>query len=693
MKDPALRSACVSKRTSSQQCMRISRQTSRYASALGGGSHLTLRLPAMFLLACLLLVAPAFGTRKVPNYPKILAFTGNITQLPESAQDSLSWSDVLVCLDRPETIAAMRARNPNLRFLWNISPQFSAPPPGDNPWWIADTLWSPGRLGQYYVQKNDWYMRTTSGELLTNGTGYLVNWTRFCPLGTYGSAKGLRASEWYASVLLPQIALSGRFWDPWSWDSKTSYNGYLFEIMADCLGSYGWQYYANADPDRDGDPDGVYHTCSGGGANDPLSVLMRQENEVFYARLSAAFPSDFVFVINENNKFIGPWWRTRMSGMKLENWMGVTNPDWMDWWDWFYGLTPPWTPRDNWGSGYAWVEALFNKSAPDSIRGWDLSFIQVWDTDGRVPSENLRQMRWGLGTSMLGDGYFCYTKDQWRPHWQRQFDWDFGTPLGPYLRESVAGNDTLFVRLFSRGMVEVNPYRKSIRGVSWLDSRFTFWLPVEDLAASVAGVSGIRATWTIPNGVENDADYFELRYSTAPITLQNFESATSFAGNPVRGLPGARAAVEVKNLNPGITYYLAVRTHTAGRPEPLISSVVSVRTPSRSLGGREAAGSEDDDSGDLPDRTALTVIAPNPARWGASIGFAIAPQSGPVSLTIHDVSGRLVRTLVDGLAQPGRHTRTWDGLDARGARSAAGVYFVRMSWPGGDDSGTMLILK
>ncbi len=253
MKDPTSRPACVSARSLSNRRLGTSRSLSRSSRAFGGALRLSAQLPATIVLALVLLAPSAHGSRKVPSYPKILAFTGGIADLPESAQDSLSWSDVLVCNGRPEAIASMRARNANMRFLWNISPQLTPPPSGDNPWWIADTLWSPARLGQYYVQKNDWYMRTTSGELLTNGTAYLLNWTRFCPLGTYGSAKGLRASEWFASVLLPQIARSGQYWEPWSWDSQHSYNGFLFEIMADCLGSYGWQYYADADPDRDGD--------------------------------------------------------------------------------------------------------------------------------------------------------------------------------------------------------------------------------------------------------------------------------------------------------------------------------------------------------------------------------------------------------------------------------------------------------
>jgi hypothetical protein len=672
---------------------RTPKESPRRAKAPIRGLSSLARHGALIVAGIFLLALPAGSTRRVPNTPRTLAFSSAISLLPEATQDSLSWYDVLVCLDRPETITSMRQRNPNLRFLWNISPQFVAPPSGDNPWWVADTLWSPGRLGQYYVQKNDWYMRDTSGELVTNGTGYLVNWTRFCPVGTYGTSKGLRASEWYASVLLPQIALSGRYWEPWSWVSHNSYNGYLFEILADCLGSYGWQYYADCDPNRDGLADGVYHACSVGGADDPLSVLFRGENDVFYARLAAAFPADFVFLINENNKYIGPWWRTRMSGMKLENWMHTTNPDWMDWWDWFYGLTPPWQPGENWGSGYAWAETAFDKAAPDSLKGWDLSFVQVWDTPDRTEESNLRQMRWGLGTSMLGDGLFSYTKDQLHPHWQREFDWDFGHPLGPFERDVSPNGDTLYVRLFTRGMVEVNPYPWGVYGVAPEDGRFTFWSPVTDLAATPIDWKSVRVTWTAPDGAESDPDYFELRYATTPITEESFDSATPFARNPVFGNPGSPVVAVMEGLEPATTYSIAIRTHTNGRAEPFISPVVSVRTPVKPTGNQAPSGVDEIEAGNLPDRTNLLVIVPNPTRTEASIGFEISRDAGPVRVTIHDVGGRLVRTLVDGLSVPGRHARSWDGHDALGARVGAGLYFVRMSWPGGRDNATLLFLK
>lgn len=53
-----------------------------------------------------------------------------------------------------------------------------------------------------------------------------------------------------------------------------------------------------------------------------------------------------------------------------------------------------------------------------------------------------------------------------------------------------------------------------------------------------------------------------------------------------------------------------------------------------------------------------------------------------VTLRIYDVSGRLVRTLVEGPQEAGQKTVTWNGRDDRGRNVASGVYFYRLQAPG-----------
>jgi flagellar hook assembly protein FlgD len=62
-------------------------------------------------------------------------------------------------------------------------------------------------------------------------------------------------------------------------------------------------------------------------------------------------------------------------------------------------------------------------------------------------------------------------------------------------------------------------------------------------------------------------------------------------------------------------------------------------------------------------------------------------------LRIHDARGRLVRTLVDEVLPAATHLRTWDGTDAAGRRVASGVYYCRLSGPGGAATRKLLLLK
>jgi subtilisin family serine protease len=69
---------------------------------------------------------------------------------------------------------------------------------------------------------------------------------------------------------------------------------------------------------------------------------------------------------------------------------------------------------------------------------------------------------------------------------------------------------------------------------------------------------------------------------------------------------------------------------------------------------------------------------PNPVRGAASIRFTL-PTETWATVSIFDVRGRLVRTLVDGLRGAGGHDVSWDGTDRGGYPSAAGVYFARVA--------------
>ena len=80
-------------------------------------------------------------------------------------------------------------------------------------------------------------------------------------------------------------------------------------------------------------------------------------------------------------------------------------------------------------------------------------------------------------------------------------------------------------------------------------------------------------------------------------------------------------------------------------------------------------------------RSALLSVRahPNPFRGSAVLRVTRA-GAGPVSASVHDLSGRLVRRLSTsaGEGAAGAATLTWNGADASGRRVPPGVYFVRV---------------
>jgi len=85
-------------------------------------------------------------------------------------------------------------------------------------------------------------------------------------------------------------------------------------------------------------------------------------------------------------------------------------------------------------------------------------------------------------------------------------------------------------------------------------------------------------------------------------------------------------------------------------------------------------------TGVSPGVSALSLSTPHPNPFGArtSIAFALSAEAR-VTLRVHDIGGRLVRTLAASKRMAaGPHEQVWDGRDDAGAGVPAGVYLVRL---------------
>jgi len=79
----------------------------------------------------------------------------------------------------------------------------------------------------------------------------------------------------------------------------------------------------------------------------------------------------------------------------------------------------------------------------------------------------------------------------------------------------------------------------------------------------------------------------------------------------------------------------------------------------------------------LPEDYALEQNYPNPFNPSTVISFQL-PVNSDVELTIYSLTGQLVRELVNGEMNAGRHAISWDGRDRAGNTVAAGMYLYRL---------------
>jgi hypothetical protein len=94
----------------------------------------------------------------------------------------------------------------------------------------------------------------------------------------------------------------------------------------------------------------------------------------------------------------------------------------------------------------------------------------------------------------------------------------------------------------------------------------------------------------------------------------------------------------------------------------------------------------------IPKRVTLEQNVPNPFNPTTTISIGL-PSAASVTLSVFDVSGRLVRTLIDGSVPAGFQSFVWDGLNSRGQAVASGVYFYRMTTEGYTNTRKMLLMK
>lgn len=96
----------------------------------------------------------------------------------------------------------------------------------------------------------------------------------------------------------------------------------------------------------------------------------------------------------------------------------------------------------------------------------------------------------------------------------------------------------------------------------------------------------------------------------------------------------------------------------------------------------------------LPKAFALNQNAPNPFNPATAISYSVPDGASlAVNLTVFDIRGKLVRTLVSEVKNAGTYTVFWDGTNESGTKVSSGVYFYRMKAGSFVQTRKMVLLK
>jgi hypothetical protein len=108
---------------------------------------------------------------------------------------------------------------------------------------------------------------------------------------------------------------------------------------------------------------------------------------------------------------------------------------------------------------------------------------------------------------------------------------------------------------------------------------------------------------------------------------------------------------------------------------------------------RPPSSAPSETAGTYPTVLRLGKCVPNPMNPWTRIPFDL-PATGPVSIKIFDVGGRLVRDLLENRKlEAGSRAVHWDGRNALGLPVGSGIYYIRLEATNGEDTGTITVLR
>jgi hypothetical protein len=164
------------------------------------------------------------------------------------------------------------------------------------------------------------------------------------------------------------------------------------------------------------------------------------------------------------------------------------------------------------------------------------------------------------------------------------------------------------------------------------------------------------------------------------ITVANFSAANPLS-TPMPQPAGSSECIELTSLTPGQKYYYALKTRDDCGNWSAMSNVISITQrlsgPEVTCGG--GGGSPVSGAG-VPRMVEYAIRGSNPSSGVTTLFVGVPTERGgeTMDISIFDVTGTRIRTLVQRTAIPGESEITWDHRSEAGHSIPAGVYFARL---------------
>ena len=554
---------------------------------------------------------------------------------------------------RPEIITTLRELNPDIILLAYFPAAIM---------WPGEDYGSPIHDGyRDKVVANNWWLRDNKGNKVGNDDyWWLLNFTTKCPRDSYGRT----LAEWLPSYMADQIWATGVWdglWVDECWDDPTWLN-YIEGFFQD------WPAMVDSDMNGVGDDP------------DDLLLWWRTAMTSFVSSLRWRLGDEAVILGNGKQLF-----HTMLNGGIRENFPRMHG-------DWEANMFSEF--------GYVTNCEMF-RSYP-----MNASMMSCFSTDEqhtvfepyRTPTY-LRFLRFTLTSSLLGDGYLALENKSGRClWWEDLYDIDLGNPtssayLDSILCEASGRNKPVWRRDFEKGEIVCNPYIQHImtEDGDWIMPEDGLILITESdaplaLSALRDSVPGVvdRDVIRMPVyvAVDNPSDHAAPAYVWSVVKLGDTEVST---GTPREFLIG-KNRTDTLSVAANFPSTLAIETYTievnvAGpdmevRSSDTVSVKRTVEFPSEeeTLADNHEPGSDEIEEDNL-------LIYPQPAAFSSGETLRMEVRGNHTSanenclIRMYDVSGRLVRTIYEGVYGDGLSLEI--GLTSKGGgKIAPGLYIL-----------------